>query len=106
MELKAIEHLIETDEKTCERIKAHHEERKHLKDEAEIIKQKLRDESAKETTKIIQETRAELDQKIARDSSENEAHFKAASARLEQMYQNNRDKWCDELVKRITSLDA
>ena len=38
MELKAIEHLIETDEKTCARIEKHHAQRKQLKDEAEVIR--------------------------------------------------------------------
>ena len=105
MELKAIEHLIETDEKTCERIKAHHEERRLIKDEAEVVKQKLRDETAKETAKIIADTKAELDLKIKKDSETNQEHFKSASERLEKMYQDNKDQWCSELVKRITSLD-
>ena len=52
MELKAIQHLIETDEKTCARIERHHAQRKQLKDEAEIIKQKMRDEVAQETSRI------------------------------------------------------
>lgn len=105
MELKAIEHLIETDEKTCERIKAHHEERKHIKDEAEVVKQKLRDETAKETAKIIADTKAELDLKIKKDSETNLDHFKSASERLDVMYHKNKDKWSKELVQRITSLD-
>ena len=58
MELKAIQHLIETDEKTCARIERHHAQRKQLKDEAEVIKQKMRDEVAQETSRIISETKA------------------------------------------------
>ena len=52
MELKAIQHLIETDEKTCARIERHHAQRKQLKDEAEIIKQKMRDEVAQVLNKV------------------------------------------------------
>lgn len=105
MELKAIEHLIETDEKTCERIRKHHAERKQLKEEAEIIKQKMRKEAAEETAAIIAETKKQLDAKIENDSLSNQAYYQKASADLRNRFENNRSQWCTQLVGRITSLD-
>ena len=104
MELKAIQHLIETDEKTCARIERHHAQRKQLKDEAEVIKQKMRDEVAQETSRIISETKAQLDSKIQEESRANEAYFASASADLGKQYRDHKDEWCNQLVKRITAL--
>ena len=98
MELKAIQHLIETDEKTCARIERHHAQRKQLKDEAEIIKQKMRDEVAQETSRIISET------KVQEESRANEAYFASASADLGKQYRDHKDEWCNQLVRRITAL--
>ena len=104
MELKAIEHLIETDEKTCARIEKHHAQRKQLKDEAEVIKQQMRKEVAEETARIISETKAQLDAKIEEDRNANESYFDQASAAVGRQYRENRDAWCSLLVERITTL--
>lgn len=106
MELKAIEHLIETDEKTCERIRRQHAQRKQLKEDAEIIKKQMKEETEADTARIIAETKAELDEKIRKDSERNEAYFKAASAKMVEDYHSHRDEWVKELVTRITSVEA
>ncbi|MGM9941830.1 MAG: hypothetical protein ACI32N_07580 [Bulleidia sp.] len=102
MELKAIEHLIETDEKTCERIRKHHAERKQLKEEAEQIKQKMRKEVAEDTAAIIADTKQKLDEKIENESRANSAYYEAAAADLKQTFEAHRKEWCIKLVDRIT----
>ena len=106
MEMDAILQLIDTDEKTRAAIQKQYQKRNELKQAVEEEKKKISDEAWAEVRKKVEETKKELDVKIECDQKENQAFYEKNVKRLTEMYNENKNKWKDELVKRIISCDA
>lgn len=104
--MDAILQLIETDEKTRDAIQKQYQKRNELKQAVEEEKKRISDEAWAEVRAKVAETKKELDAKIEADQKENQAVYEKNVKRLTDMYNANKEKWRDELVKRIISCEA
>ena len=105
MEIDAIQKLIETDEKTRSRIQAQYQKRSDLKEAVESEKKKLSDEAWADAKKKVADRRQELNDRIASEEKANDAYYEKASKELKETFAKNKDKWCADLVKRITATE-
>lgn len=103
MEMDAILKLIETDEKTREKIQEQYQKRDDMKQAVEEEKKKISDEAWAEVKKKVEDTKKELDAKIQMDQQANEEYYSASVKRITDMYNANKDTWCKTLVERITN---
>lgn len=103
MEMDAILKLIETDEKTRERIQDEYQKRDDLKQAVEQEKKKLSDEAWADVKKKVEDTKNELNAKVESDQKENEALYQTSVKRITDMYNANKDTWCKTLVERIVT---
>ena len=97
-----IKRIIEADNKAKEleeaNRKAAEEEKRHIEEEAEAIYQKYMDEAQDE----IKRNNAYLEKRTERNLAEVKAKQESALIKLRQDYEQNRDKWVDEIVNRVT----
>lgn len=105
MEIDAIQKLIETDEKTRSRIQTQYQKRSELKEAVETEKKKLSDEAWADAKKKVADRRQELNDRIATEEKANDAYYAKASAELKDTFEKNRERWCADLVKRITTTE-
>lgn len=77
--------------------KAAEKEKQKIEQEAEAIYQKYMDEAQKE----IEKNDAYLEKRFARKLSDVSAKQESAMIKLKSDYEQNRDRWVDEIVSRV-----
>ena len=79
--------------------KAAEEEKQHIEEEAKAIYQKYMDDAQEE----INRNSAYLEKRTERSLNEAAAKQESALIKLKSDYEQNRDKWVDEIVARVIS---
>lgn len=103
MEIEAIQSLIETDEHVRQQIQDIYDERAQLKKAIEDERKKMSDEAWKEVNETVAKTKAELDKKIKDDDALNQEYYARASKQLQDMFDANKESWCNEVYDRIVN---
>ena len=106
MEIDAILKLIETDEKVRKHIQEVHEERRQLKMAVEEEKKQISKEAWDAVHETVAATQKELDEKIKRDDEQNEKYYKAASRKLQSLYDAKCDAWRKEIYNRVLQYEG
>ena len=96
-----IKRIMEADNKAKELEKAGRkaaeEEKRHIEEEARAIYQKYMDEARDE----IKRNDSYLEKRTERSLNEAAARQESALIKLKSDYEQNRDKWVDEIVNRV-----
>ena len=79
--------------------KAAEEEKRHIEEEAKAIHEKYMNDARDE----IKRNEAYLEKRTERSLAEVKAKQESLLIKLKQDYEQNRDKWVDEIVKRVIS---
>ncbi len=100
MEIEAIQDLIKNDEETRRRIAAQYEKRHKLKQELDAEKKRLTEAAQAAVQAQMEAERQKLDAQIKEEAKKNRDYLARASAGLQTMYTENKERWRRELFER------
>lgn len=100
MELTDIKDLIQRDEEARKSVENAHQRKYDLKQKIADKKKSIGDYEWEEVRKQVELIKAELDQRIQDEAENNRTEFYDVSNRIQSVFEKNKDKWCDEIVKR------
>jgi multidrug efflux pump subunit AcrB len=100
MEIEAIQELIQMDEDTRKKVDDIHAKKFQVKQDVDQAKKDLYDQAWEEVKAQVDKTKQELDDGIAKNEADTRAAYEKDSAALTALYNQNREKWIEELTDR------
>lgn len=95
-----IQRLVEIDRKCVERVEAAKAKKLDAQTNMNEKRKEIYEGFVAEQNKKIEEHKTELMNKNQEDAKQLDQDYKDTLANLENLYNQNRDKWVDEIVKR------
>lgn len=95
-----IQRLVEIDRKCVERVELAKAKKLDAQTNMNEKRKEIYDSFVAEQNKKIEEHKTELMNKNQEDAKQLDQDYKDTLANLEKLYNQNKDKWIDEIVKR------
>lgn len=101
---KMVREIIDTDNAARKTVAGAKERRDGVAAEITRRKKELREKYSSDSAEQIALAEAQANEKAERDTAGRIASFEQAAKELETAFDNNRDRWIDEIVANVTSV--
>ncbi len=105
MEIEAIQELIQMDEDTRKKVDDIHAKKYQIKQDTDQAKKEISEQAWKDVNAKVDATKIKLDDEIVQKETATQVAYEKASAALTALYQDNREKWIQQLTDRALSFE-